>query len=58
MGIWRVVTGQIYCDNCEKLIATIEFDAADTVNIERIHAWCVDCRRSPEATPPQKGTEL
>jgi phage FluMu protein Com len=45
MGIWRVLKATIYCDNCEKLIASMEFDAADEPNIERIRVWCTDCRK-------------
>jgi hypothetical protein len=43
MGIWRVLSGDIICDKCEKHLARIEFDAADQVNIERIHVLCDDC---------------
>lgn len=44
MGIWRVLTATVYCDTCGKAIASLEFDAADAVNIERIRVWCADCR--------------
>lgn len=50
MGIWRVLKAGVYCDNCEKLIATLEFDAADEPNIERIKVWCPDCRK-PDKEP-------
>lgn len=48
MGIWRVLKGKIFCENCEKLIATCEFDAADEAKLERLHTWCIDCRKPKE----------
>lgn len=50
MGIWRVLKATIYCDSCEKLIASMEFDAADEPNIERIHVWCKYCRKVESQT--------
>lgn len=43
MGIWRALTGTVHCDNCEKFIAHIQFDAADEPNIERVRVTCSDC---------------
>lgn len=44
MGIWRVLSGTILCDKCEKFLAYIEFDAADEPNIERVRVLCTDCK--------------
>lgn len=44
MGIWRVLSGTILCDGCDKLLAHIKFDAADEVNIERVRVLCVECK--------------
>jgi hypothetical protein len=44
VGIWRVLTAKVYCDICNTLIATLEFDANDSVNIERIHVYCTACK--------------
>lgn len=46
MGIWRVLSGTVSCDNCEKLLAHIKFDAADEPNIERVEVLCVDCHEA------------
>ena len=43
MGIWRVLSGTMRCDTCRKLLAHVEFDAADEPNIERLRIFCVEC---------------
>lgn len=57
MGIWRVQKGTIHCDNCEKLIATLEFDAGDLPNFDRVHIWCLDCRKPKPHTPTEDKEE-
>lgn len=58
MGIWRVLSATVHCDNCGVLIATLEFDAADQINIERVKVWCADCRKpKPEDVSPTNTKE-
>ena len=48
MGIWRVLKATVYCDDCKKLIAYLEFDAADEPNIERVNVLCPECTEKKE----------
>lgn len=44
MGIWRVVTGDIICDKCKKVIGKLEYDANDgTFLAERVEVTCNNC---------------
>jgi hypothetical protein len=54
MGIWRVVTGDIECDTCKKVIGKMEYDANDGDFLaDRVKITCCDCLKQ-DATPPTK----
>lgn len=64
MGIWRVLSGKVICDNCGKVLAHLEFDAKDELTIEHVRTWCYDCymklgkahdflKTTPPSEPPK-----
>lgn len=56
MGIWRVVTGDIECDTCKKVLGKLEYDANDGDFLaERVKVTCNDCLSAPphHAAKPQ-----
>lgn len=49
MAIWRVTTGKVICDTCGTLLAHIEFDANDQIDLERVHVLCEGCHEAKMA---------
>lgn len=44
MGIWRVVTGDIECDTCKKVLGKLRYDANDGDFLaDRVEVTCSEC---------------